>query len=89
MQALIAQPDATTIAPMTDATMTDATTTAVTIGIATVIGQKDPSLVKIATAGQTTSSPPLMNLAPSVTTMSSTRRSSMAHAPCTKTPNTK
>ena len=67
MRALIAQHATTMTAPTTDATMTAVTTTAVTIVTAIVIGQKDPGLVKIAAAGQTTSLLPSMNLSLSAT----------------------
>ena len=87
MRALIAHLAAMTTAPTTDATMTAASTTAVTIMTAVVIEQKDPSLAKIATAGQTTSSPPSVNLAPNATTTSSTKRSSTARALSTRMPN--
>ena len=80
MWAPIAHLTAMMTAPMTDATMTTASTTVVTIVIVAVIEQKDPSLAKITAAGQTTSSPLSINLAPSATMMSSTKRSSMARA---------
>ena len=87
MRALIAQHAATTTASMTNVTMIAAMMIAITIVTAAVIGQKDPSLVKIAAVGQTTSSPLLMNLAPSATMMNNTRRSSMACALSTRTPD--
>ena len=89
MQALIARLTATTTAPTADATATATPTTAATIAIAVVIEQEDTGLAKIAAAGQNTSSPPLVNLAPSVTMMNSTKRSSMARALFTRTPNTR
>ena len=89
MRALIAQHAAMTTTPTTDATTTAAVTTAVTIVMAAVIGQKDPSLVKITAAGQTTSSLSLMNLTPSATTTNSTKRSSTAYALFTRTSNTR
>ena len=88
-QALIAHLAAMTIAPTTDATMTAVSTTAVIIVTVVIIGQKDPSLAKITAAGQTTSSPPLVNLMLSATMMNSTKRSSTAHALFTRTPNTR
>ena len=63
MWVLNAQLAIATIAPTTGAIATSATTTTVTIGIVAMIGQKDPSLVNITAADQTTSSLPLMNLA--------------------------
>ena len=74
---------------MNDATMTAATTTTTTIRTVAVIGQKGAKLVNIAAVDQTTSSLPLMNLTPSTTTTSSTRRSSMAHALSLRMPSTR
>ena len=84
MRALIAQLAAAMITPLTGATVTATMTTAVTIGTVAVIGQNYPNLVNIAVANQTTSSPPLTNLMPNATTMSSTRRSSKAVPPSQK-----
>ena len=86
--------DSTTITAATTATTTDSTTvaatmTAVSTGTANMIGQMDSNLVRIIAADQTTLLPTLMSRMPSVTTMSSIRRSSTAHAPCTRTPNTR
>ena len=50
MQVLIAQLAVATITPKIGATATAAMMTVVTIGTVAVIGQKDPSLVNIATA---------------------------------------
>ena len=89
MQALSDYLTATTIALTTDITATAAPTTAAIIAIAAVIEQEDTGLAKIAAAGQNTSSPPLINLAPSVTMTSSTKRYSTAHALFTRMPNTR
>ena len=89
MQALSARLTATTIALMIDVTATTTPTTAATIATAAVIGQEDTGLAKITAAGQNTSSPPLVNLAPSITTTSSTKRYSTAHALFTRMPNTR
>ena len=79
----------TTITLTTDVTATAVPTIAAIIAIATVIEQEDTGLAKIATAGQNTSSPPLVNLAPSVTMTNSTKRSLTARALFTRTPNTR
>ena len=71
--------------PDDQTTVTATMMTAAIIGTVAVIGQKDPSLVNIATADQTISSPLSTNLGPSATMMSSTRRSSRACALSTKT----
>ena len=88
-RALIARLAATTTAPTTDSTMTAATTIVVSTGTADVIDQMDSNLVRIAAADQTTLLPTSMSHAPSITMMSSRRRSSTDHAPCTRTPNTR
>ena len=89
MQALSDHPTDTTITPTTDVTMTATPTTVAIIAIAAVIEQEDKGQAKITAAGQNTSSPPLVNLAPSVTTTSSTKRYSMARALFTRMPNTR
>ena len=89
MQALSDHLTDTTIALTTDITTTAALTTAATIVTVAVIRQKDLGLAKITTADQTTSSPPSINLVPSATTTNSTKRSSMARALFTRTPNTR
>ena len=89
MQALSDHLADTTIAPTTDVTATAVPTTTAIIAIVAVSEQEDIGLAKTAIAGQNTSSPPLVNLAPSVTTTSSTKRYSMAHALFIRTPNTR
>ena len=79
----------TTIAPMTDVTTTTVPTTTAIIAIAAVIEQEDTGLAKIAAAGQNTSSPPLVNLVPSITMTSSTKRYSTACALFTRMSNTR
>ena len=95
IQALIARLTTTTTnsttftATMTDSTTIAATTTIVSIGTADEIGQMDSNLVRIAAVDQITLLPTSMSRAPSVTTMSSIRRSSTVRAPYTRTPNTR
>ena len=94
IRALIACLATTTTTTTTDRTTFATTTIAATmatvsIGTADEIGQMDSNLVRTAAADQITLLPTSMSRAQSVTTMSSTRKSLMDHAPCTRMPNTR